>query len=97
MSKKATEDELSELHGEFARYMKNFLVRSKKIMDAASDDEMPEPNASILNVVKGFLKDNHIELDPAGPQGKKGDFGSVMAGMEHLPFQTDDAVSGEPH
>lgn len=92
MAKKATEDELAELHGEFTRYLKDFMVRSKRIMETASDDEAPEPNASVLNVVKGFLKDNHIEVDPKDGN-KKGDFNSLLGGLDQLPFQTDDAVS----
>lgn len=94
-NKKATEEELSELHAEFAQYLKNFLKRSKKIMDTAEDDNMPEPNASILNVVKGFLKDNHIEVDPQ--QGQKGDFGALMEGMDSLPFETDQATTEKGH
>lgn len=95
MSKKATEEELAELHGEFARYLKSFLKRTKAIMDRSEDEDMAEPNASVLNVVKGFLKDNHIELDPKDVgSGQKGDFEKAMEGLGQLPFETNEAVTG---
>ena len=48
MSEKATEKELSELHGQLARVM-------KKMLDSGNY------KSSDLNVIRQFLKDNGIE------------------------------------
>lgn len=46
---KATEDQLSELHSEFARQLRDILKN--------------EPSAAHLSVIRQFLKDNEITSD----------------------------------
>lgn len=92
---KATEQELAELHGEFARYLKTVMKRSQKIMDNSGEEDAPIISASVLNVVRSFLNDNHIELDPS--QGNKGSFAAAMDGLDRLPFQTPEMAPKESH
>lgn len=51
-SKRASENELSELHAELAR------VLTKAVQHK---DETGQPVAALLSVARQFLKDNHIE------------------------------------
>ena len=93
MSKKASQELLEELHGEFATYLKTYLGKAKKIMDNAGDDEDIQPNASTLKVIQGFLKDNGIEVHPLGGGKRQSDVDSLLDGLDKtLPFETDQFV-----
>lgn len=63
MSKRATEDALSELHAELAGVLK------KAVQYRDPDTNMPQ--AALLNVARQFLKDNRVEAQavPASPLG----------------------------
>lgn len=67
MSKRATEDALSELHAELAGVLK------KAVQYRDPDTNMPQ--AALLNVARQFLKDNKIESQaPKGsPLGELAD------------------------
>lgn len=89
MTKKASQDQLEELHAEFAGYLKTYLGKAKKIMDKAGEDEEIQPNASTLKVIQGFLKDNGIELHPLHGGGGKSEVESLLDGLEGtLPYET---------
>lgn len=56
---KATQKALSDLHGEFARKLKDILGKGKDGEEAIG--------ASHLNVIRQFLKDNHIDSTVDNP------------------------------
>jgi len=78
MTKKATEDELSELHSEFARVLKKFLTAEYKDEDG---NKIPPPSHVLANA-RQFLKDNHIEVGTS----KAGE----LAGLADLPVFDED-------
>jgi len=89
MTKKASQDLLEELHGEFAKYLKTYLGKAKRIMDNADDDEDIQPNASTLKVIQGFLKDNGIEVHPLSGGKNQNDVEQLLHGIDQtLPFET---------
>lgn len=90
MSKKASQELLEELHGEFAMYLKTYLGKAKRIMDSAGDDEDIQPNASTLKVIQGFLKDNGIEVHPLGGGKGQNNVDELLRGIDQaLPFETE--------
>lgn len=82
---KATVNALSELHGALAREMKRILENGV----VNEDGERETPGASHLNVIRQFLKDNHIDTAPGNA-----DMTALAnaANGPKLPFptQTDD-------
>lgn len=81
---KATEDQLSSLHGAFAEFLKDQLVDLKAAEDSKG-------MAATLNVIRQFLKDNGIEAIP-GKGGSEDAFGDLIrtaTGGEDLPFSSD--------
>ena len=91
MKRRASQQLMDDLHGEFAGFLKDYIQRASRITNIATSVEgepAPEPNGSVLNVIRGFLKDNGIALDPID-DSKRGDFEQLMKGLDSLPFQTD--------
>lgn len=79
-SKRASEIELSELHGELAQvYRKGLSWR---------DPETGKPDVGLLNGARQFLKDNKIEAE-ATP-------GSPLGDLADLPVFDNDTDFGYP-
>ena len=83
---KATQKALSELHGEFARKLKD-------ILHAPVPEGGEGISASHLNVIRQFLKDNNIDALPDNP-----DMASLTEGVSrvNLPFTPDQDEYGLP-
>jgi len=82
---KATEKELSELHGVFARELKKLITKKhyKVVKDKEGEELAVEegPSPALLNVARQFLKDNKIECDVNTYKGNK-----EFLQPEDLPF-----------
>lgn len=69
MAKKATVDQLSELHGEYAKHLRDVLKGG--------------PTAADLSVIRQFLKDNNITSD-LGADGALGDLAKSLPDVGNL-------------
>lgn len=74
-SKRASDNELSELHAELARVLKKAVEFT---------DEAGQPVAALLSVARQFLKDNHIE-GAAVPGTPLGDLAELPVFDDDLP------------
>ena len=84
--KKASEEQLAELHGALAEELTKRITKGETKIELVDCDgmvkeqEIVQPvTAPTLSVARQFLKDNHIESDPAN-DSKLGDL------VDTLPF-----------
>ena len=63
MSKAAEKQELNSLHAEFATKLKTYLTDGETVV-AAGKTHQVSCSAAMMNVIRGFLKDNNVECDP---------------------------------
>lgn len=75
---KAKQQALENLHAELA----DVLAKLVKAQSSSADGE--QPNASILNVARQFLKDNNVSADIGTNEG-------LQRLTDSLPFTTTDA------
>ena len=65
----------------------NFLRELERLLKTEYDEEgnvVREPKAADFNVVRQFLKDNHIEVTPNN--------GAVVRLLDNLPFATEEQL-----
>ncbi len=91
MSAKATEDDLSKVHGALADWcmtiMQGTPLLDKDGQAVLKPDGQPwlvPPSAAYLNVIRQLLKDNRIEAPASKPLGE------AARGMDDLPVFDDD-------
>jgi len=68
----ATQDEMDKLHNEFAKELGKRLKNGEKVT-VAGETRTVAASAAVLNVIRGFLKDNNVlcaEGHPSRPVGQ---------------------------
>ena len=68
----ATNDAMGELHDALAKYLTDVIKNGETVEKRGEKKKVPA-SAAMLNVARGFLKDNSIECDPdykSRPVGK---------------------------
>jgi hypothetical protein len=88
VTKKADTKQLDGLHQMLATHFEDVLRNGEEVIqiDKESGERIVtrvKPSAAMLNQIRTFLKDNHIEVDPT----KSKRMNVLAAG---LPFQGDD-------
>lgn len=93
MSRRASADALSALHAALAVQFKDILENGKTVEDKDSGDLVRvTPDASTLNAIRQFLKDNNIQSAPGtNPELE------AMGRKVDLPFPTHTDEYGPTH
>jgi hypothetical protein len=90
---KATNEAMSALHGALAREFKDILENGKAVQDRETGELVRlTPDASTLNAVRQFLKDNNIQSAP----GTNPELAN-LANRVNLPFPTQTDEFGPTH
>lgn len=55
----ATQDEMDKLHNNFAKELSERLKKGEKVT-IAGETKTVKASAAVLNVIRGFLKDNNV-------------------------------------
>jgi hypothetical protein len=90
MSKSATTGELDKLHNEFAKKLKNYLVEGETIV-VAGEERKTSCSAAMMNVIRGFLKDNHVECDAGHPSPQVGAVADALEEFNSAANDEDEA------
>jgi len=86
---KATEAALNALHEALANELKRQLEEGA-VVEVDGEAMRVSPKAATLNVIRAFLKDNAIEVDPASPGEAVSGLRDALRGAEDLPFPVED-------
>lgn len=78
-----TPDDMKELHGQLAREMRNQLMSGPTVLDKEGQPVRVSPTPALLNVVRQFLRDNHVSADGKNPNSEVADL------VDELPFDED--------
>lgn len=78
MAQKASNDALASLHDKMAEVMADQLENGVKVLTKDGQVEVIPPNAALLNVVRQFLRDNGVEVDPEQPSEPMVNLGTAM-------------------
>ncbi len=93
MSKRASDDALSALHQALAEQFSDLLKHGKVVEDKDTGEAVRvTPDASTLNAIRQFLKDNNIQSAP----GTNKDL-EEMGRRVDLPFPTQTDEYGAKH
>jgi hypothetical protein len=93
MSKRASDDALSALHQALAVQFKDILENGKTVEDRESGELVRvTPDASTLNAIRQFLKDNNIQSAPGTNKELE-----EMSRRVDLPFPTKTDDYGPTH
>jgi hypothetical protein len=93
MSKRATDDALSALHQALAVQFKEILENGKAVEDKETGEVVRvSPDASTLNAIRQFLKDNNIQSAPGTNSNLE-----EMGRRVDLPFPTQTDEYGPTH
>lgn len=91
--KKAESAKLDALHGALAEFFEDVLTNGERITRVDKETgavitERAQPSAAMVNQIRTFLKDNHIEVDPT----KSRRLDNIL---KDLPFTDDEVPSHE--
>ena len=85
--KPASEDAMNELHDTVARELKTILTEGE-IVEVAGQYVRKRPSASMLNVIRAFLRDNNVRCAADHPSRPVGD---LKRSMEEILGNLEDS------
>ena len=86
----ASRAELGALHDEFAKKLKKYLAEGETIVQAGQTHQV-SCSAAMLNVIRGFLKDNNVECVEGHPSAPVGTLTKQLKAIKPITFDEDEA------
>ena len=90
MSKAAEKQELNSLHAEFATKLKTYLTDGETVV-AAGKTHQVSCSAAMMNVIRGFLKDNRVECNSGEPTAAVGTLAKQLEEFDQAAHDEDEA------